>query len=74
MNVKCPHCETDAKTLVKETRKKDGELARRRECTACGRFFFTREYFDPNFVLTKPRERSERKKHTSNNDLFKVWK
>ena len=73
--MKCPCCSTEAKSLVKETRKQAGELARRRECTACGGMFFTREFFDPKFVLRKPRPKSQGdKRHTNNNDIFKVWK
>jgi transcriptional regulator NrdR family protein len=72
--MKCPCCSEDTKSLVKETRKQGGELARRRECTACGESFFTREYHDPEFVLRKPREASKARKRTNNNDLFKVWR
>ena len=71
--MKCPCCSTEAKSLVKETRQMNGDIARRRECTECGKTFTTREYFDPDFVLYKPRPPREDRRHSNNNDLFRVW-
>lgn len=72
--MKCPCCQTESKSLVKETRQMNGDIARKRECTECGKVFTTREFFDPEFVLYKPRPtRDEDKRRSNNNDLFKVW-
>lgn len=44
--MKCPHCESETKTRVKETRLADGDVVRRRECDTCGSAFGTREAVD----------------------------
>jgi transcriptional regulator NrdR family protein len=76
-DMKCPCCETEAKTLVLETRKMNGDIARKRECTSCGKTFTTREFLDPEIVIhmlkLKPKRDGEKRQRKSNNDLFKVW-
>ena len=62
--------------MVKATRAQFGELARRRECQACGQLFVTREIYDPEYRITKktdgPRPRVNRRKK-DNTDIFRVW-
>jgi transcriptional regulator NrdR family protein len=71
--MKCPHCQTESKSLVKETRLQFGELARRRECTGCGAMFVTREIYDPEYRILKKPTGPKPRVRTNNDDLFKVW-
>lgn len=41
--MQCPHCGSTARHAVKETRSRDGLIARRRRCESCGRDFQTSE-------------------------------
>jgi transcriptional regulator NrdR family protein len=73
----CPHCNQQATLHVKETRLRDGDVVRRRECAECGNHFGTRERYDPDLKMA----RSERKKPVRKApapveriDLLKVWK
>ena len=72
--MKCPQC-SDDKSLVKATRTQHGEIARRRECQACGAMFVTRELYDPEFRISKakgPRPRVNGRKK-DNSDIFSAW-
>lgn len=74
----CPHCQTNSKLHVKETRLQDGDIVRRRACENCGKHFGTREKHDPKLTMGQ-RQGFVRKTPTApakanNNDIFKVWK
>lgn len=52
----CPHCHTDGKAPVMETRAVKGEVFRRRGCGHCGRAFVSVENAPPK--LRMPEEAS----------------
>ena len=72
----CPYCQQETRLTVKETRLRDGDVVRRRECAECGGHFGTRERVDSELQMG----RREHKKPVRNapkpaNPLFKgVWK
>lgn len=47
----CPHCQSEEKSLIKETRLHKSVVARKRECSSCGRLFSTREEVDMGLKL-----------------------
>lgn len=42
----CPHCDSDKKSDVLDTRKRGDDIMRRRECTTCRGTFVTLETVD----------------------------
>lgn len=73
----CPHCATQSKFVVKETRLQDGDVVRRRACDACGKHFGTRERVDPTLPVgarTGNVRKTPTVKPTTSNAVFGVWK
>ena len=76
--MKCPHCKQDSTLAVRETRLRDGDVVRRRQCSECGGHFGTRERIDPNSKIgvrgpEKPVRKAPKAKPA--NPLFGgVWK
>jgi transcriptional regulator NrdR family protein len=66
--MKCPSCQTEAKSLVKKTRRIGEDIARRRECTSCGSLFVTHEC-----VVGKVKVRRDDPRSAPGNDLFRAW-
>lgn len=72
--MKCPHCKSEAKKLVKETRLLDGDIVRRRECGTCGRVFGTREVVDPESTVGIGRGRNPNSNNLQNlPNLSYLW-
>lgn len=79
--MKCPHCQSEKKFGVLDTRLHEEDIARRRECGDCGERFWTREQVDKNLRVSKERSHKEYRRKTPekqpeapSNALFKVWK
>lgn len=72
-HITCPHCNQKEKSAVKETRLMGGDVVRRRQCTACGEHFGTRERVDPDLKMTRRKLETPKAKPTKS--LFGgVWK
>ena len=77
----CPHCNSEEKSNVKETRLHGEHIARRRECSTCGKLFTTRESVATDLRIADERAHAFFKRKTpkavpptTSNELFKVWK
>lgn len=78
--MKCPHCETEKKSGVLDTRLHGEDIARRRECSVCGERFWTRERVDTAIDINRlegsenRRKTPERKPERASNSLWVSWK
>ena len=72
----CPHCKTQTKHSVKETRLRDGDIVRSRCCGQCGKVFGTRESVDPTLEFGTGRGNNPNSRNNSNRpiDVLRVWK
>jgi transcriptional regulator NrdR family protein len=77
----CPHCHTEAKGVVLETRKQDDSIIRKRACGHCGKGFCTREVPDASIVMKRERPDKIAKRadiepgpKVTNLDAFKAWR
>ena len=69
----CPHCKTQTRHIVKETRLQDGGIVRRRVCDCCGKHFGTRETVDSELTIGIGRGKNPNS-HSRPIDVLKVWK
>lgn len=72
----CPHCKSETRFTVRETRLRDGDIVRRRECSECGNHFGTRERIDTEMQMgRRENKKPVRKAPTVDRiDLGSVWK
>lgn len=49
--MRCPHCRSDLKSIVMETRQQDGAIVRRRSCTACSKPYVSEERPAPDLII-----------------------
>lgn len=76
----CPHCNSEEKSLIKETRLHEASIARKRECSTCGRLFVTRESVDVDLKLKDERSHRFFKRKTPQEErksssaaLYSAW-
>lgn len=69
----CPHCKTQTKHAVKETRLQDGDIVRRRVCGCCGKHFGTREAVDTTSTIGIGRGQNQNSRNKPI-DVLRVWK
>ena len=74
--MKCPHCKTETKFRVKETRLIEGDIVRSRCCNHCNKLFGTREIIDTTIPIGSGKGNNPRSHGNlpTVNELFKVWK
>jgi transcriptional regulator NrdR family protein len=76
--MRCPHCDSEYKSRILETRLDGEDVSRRRECANCGQHFATREQIDTNRkVAPRPGKVFVRKTPEGGNEnraLEGVWK